>query len=107
MASPILVNTVATLIVNKNKNRKNIIFQNTGTEPILMKKQIVGGTESTLSLTNYDFVLAPGVFEDDGSGTIIQIETISAFYAMTASGTSKLAIMETVKKKTGSCKNNM
>lgn len=97
MASPILVNTIATLVANRNKNRKSILFQNTGTESILIKKQIIGSVEPTLSLTNYDFILAPGVFDDDGSGTIIQIESTSAFKAMTASGTSKLTVMETIR----------
>lgn len=103
MASPILINTIATLVVNRNKNRKSITFQNTGIEPILMKRQIIGELVPTLSLTNYDFILAPGVFENDGSGTIIQIETISAFEAMTASGTSKLAIMETIQRQYNNC----
>jgi hypothetical protein len=98
MASPVNVTTTPTLLIGKNKKRKNVIIQNIGNEIVYIKKWPYNVTVAPIpSPTNYDFILEAKPGEGNKTNCIFQTETISAFVGVTATKTSNIAAFETVK----------
>jgi hypothetical protein len=100
MASPIAVTTTPTLLIGSNIRRDKVQFQNNGREEVFIKKWPPGAPAPLVSQTNYDFILAVRQTEEEErefSGDILQITSISAFVAVSESGTCPVGVMETVK----------
>lgn len=98
MNSPVNVTTTPILLIDKNSKRKMVILQNTGNEPVYVKKWPYTSNLAPIpSVTNYDFVLYAKPGEGNKDESIYQIESISAFVGVTATKTSTVAVSETVK----------
>lgn len=97
MASPITVTTTPTLLIGKNRKRKVTQLQNTGSDPVYVKKWPYNVAIAPVpSSTNYDFILNAKPGEGNKEDEIHKITSVSAFVGVTASKTSTVAVMETV-----------
>lgn len=97
MASPVIVTSSAGLIIGYNENRNHVRFQNTGSWPVALAKQIPGAAPNVPSETNFDVLLDKAGEETDTFVT----NSIAAFAAVVISPgasdkTSEVAIIEAV-----------
>ena len=93
--SPIAITTTPVTVLATNRRRVTARFENVGSKDIYMTKQKSDGSLSVPSASVYDFVL----YAKPTSSPVPFIEvvaSIGSFAAVVASGTSSLAIMETV-----------
>lgn len=65
-----------------NENRRVLIVQNIGINPLFVK---LGEDAST---TDFDFVLSPGTANDDGLGGIMSTDTLSYTGVISVAGAS-------------------
>lgn len=63
--------TAAGTLLTSNDNRRTLIIQNLGTNPLYVK---LGASAST---SDFDFVLRGGAGNDDGTGGIFSEDTLS------------------------------
>jgi hypothetical protein len=96
MASPITIGTTATIVVEKNRKRVNVRFQNTSPNIIYLKKIPLKGAYSIVSPTDYEVQLFPASSSQEG-GEAFETNSISSFMAISAAAGSTLAIYETYK----------
>jgi len=73
MTSPVTIGTTAVMVAPVNRNRRELIFSNTGDNDIYLKKQR-GSLFSIPSKTNYDYKLQVGA--------TLKIITVAAFLAV-------------------------
>lgn len=94
--SPITIATTSVLVAKNRMNRAKIQFQNTGKKPIYLKKINSNlNPLPTVSSSDYDFILPANTGSE--SETILQIESVLGFVAVSENPNSTLAIMETIK----------
>ena len=83
------VTTSSTVLIRKNARRAQILIQNTGTEPALIR---VDGDPDT---DNYDFILAADTGARAGSGGLVTIEKIQGeIRAIVENNSTTLAVKE-------------
>jgi hypothetical protein len=95
MASPIVVGTIAIIAVAKNTRRDKVRFQNTGATQTLYFTRQIGTVANTPSVTNYDFLLAPGTAAEVNE-SYIETNSISQFNVVSSAAAGSLAIFETI-----------
>lgn len=88
MASPVSVSTTVTLLSAVNLKRDYIYLQNNGTVTVYIRKASSTLPVPQVDSTTYDWQL--------DSGEQIAIKTIGAVYAVAASTTANVGVMETI-----------
>lgn len=74
--------TTAGTILNINDNRRGLIIQNLGKDPLFVK---LGENAST---SDFDFILKAGSATDDGLGGIMSYDVLSYTGAISVDGTT-------------------
>lgn len=74
--------TAAGIALPENDNRRTVIVQNLGTNPLYVQ---FGSTAST---TDFDVILKAGSVNDDGLGGILSFDTLSYTGVISVAGTS-------------------
>ena len=74
--------TSAGTALNANNNRRTVIIQNLGTNPLFVK------FGESASSTDFDVVLKGGTASDDGLGGVLSYDTLSYTGIITVAGTS-------------------
>jgi len=109
MNSPIKVTDEVVVLAKVNYNRDEIVLQNTGEKDVFIKKILPGKPDVVPSNTSYDYVLKGtkqhGNDDKSGNGndnkqeeySELKLTSIARFLAVTESGCSHVAVMETIK----------
>lgn len=96
MASPLTISTTASIVALVNKRRNSIRFQNSGTTTIYIKKIPIAGTTTTVSVTDYEVLLAPSTSAGE-AGEAFVTDSVASFMAISSAAAGILAVYETVK----------
>lgn len=84
----IVVNSIATLVFHKNKDRNKIIIQNIGLEPCYIK------LDNEISKDNFHFVLAPDTLPRFGNGGNITLDNWHGEIYAICDKETKLSVLE-------------